>query len=139
MLALAKYALKGPYQAATVVGILAIAAVFLPLVAGQTIISALATTALIVMAGALVGLIILTQGTASGLKAIVVSIFGITLVTTLSLGAPTLGISIALMQWLPIVILAQTLKSTKSLALMILAGLILAVVAIAIQFLIWPR
>ncbi len=138
MLALAKYALKGPYQAATVVGILAIAAVFLPLVAGQTIISAMATTALIVMAGALVGLIILTQGTASGLKAIVVSIFGITLVTTLSLGAPTLGISIALMQWLPIVILAQTLKSTKSLALMILAGLVLAVVAIAIQFLIWP-
>ncbi len=138
MLALAKYSLKGPYQAAAIVGMLAIAAVFLPLLAGQSFIIAIATTVLIVMASALVGLIILTQGTVSGLKSIVVSIFGITLVTTLVLKTPTLGISIGLMQWLPVVILAQTLKSTKSLTLMILAGLVLALVAIAIQFLIWP-
>ncbi len=138
MLALAKYSLKGPYQAAAIVGMLAIGAVFLPLLAGQSFIIAIATTVLIVMASALVGLIILTQGTVSGLKSIVVSIFGITLVTTLVLKTPTLGISIGLMQWLPVVILAQTLKSTKSLTLMILAGLVLALVAIAIQFLIWP-
>ena len=138
MLALAKYSLKGPYQAAAVVGVLAIAAVFLPLLAGQSFIIAIATTVLVVMASSLVGLIILTQGTVSGLKSIAVAIFGITLVTLLVLKTPTLGISIGLMQWLPIVILAQTLKSTRSLTLMILAGLVLALVAIAIQFLIWP-
>ncbi len=138
MLALARYTLKGPYQAAAVVGMLAIGAVFLPLFAGQSFFIAIVATVLIVMACSLVGLIILTQGTVSGLKSIVVSIFGITLVTTLVLKTPTLGISIGLMQWLPIVILAQTLKSTKSLTLMILAGMAMALVAIAIQFLIWP-
>ena len=138
MLALAKYTLKGPYQAAIVVALLAIAAVFLPLVVGQSLLGGLATAIFIVMASALVGLIILTQGTRSGLKAIIVSIFGITLVTTLVLKTPALGLSIGLMQWLPIVILAQTLRTTRSLALMILAGLVLATAAIAMQFLIWP-
>jgi len=138
MLALARYSLKGPYQAAAIVGMLAIAAVFLPLLAGHSFFIVIVATVLTVMASALVGLIILTQGTVSGLKAVVVSILGITLVTTLVLKTPTLGISIGLMQWLPIVILAQTLKSTKSLTLMILAGMGLALVAIAIQFIIWP-
>jgi hypothetical protein len=107
------------------------------LLVGQSFITAMITAVLIVMASALVGLIILTQGSASGLKAIFVSIFGITLVTTLVLKAPTLGLSIGLAQWLPIVILAQTLKNTKSLAFMMLAGLVLAIGAIALQFLIW--
>ena len=138
MLTLAKYALKGPYQAALVVGLLAITAVFLPLLAGQTFISAIVTAILIVMASALVGLIILTQGSTSGLKAIVVSILGITLVSSVVLKAPTLGLSIGLAQWLPIVILAQTLKTTRSLAIMMMAGLALGILAIALQFLIWP-
>jgi len=92
-----------------------------------------------VMASALVGLIILTQGTKSGLKAVIASIAGITLITTLTLNAPALGITIGLVQWLPIVILAQTLRTTRSLALMILAGLVLAIAAILLQFLIWPE
>jgi hypothetical protein len=86
------------------------------------------------MSSALVGLIILTQGTISGLKAIVVSILGITLVTTMVLQAPSLGISIALAQWLPIVILAHTLKRTRSLAMMIMAGAVLATVVTGMQF-----
>ena len=138
MLALAKYTLKGQYHAAAVVGVLAIAAVFFPLVAGNAIISALVTTILIVMSGALVGLIILTQGTISGLKAIVVSVLGITLVTTILLKTPALGISIALAQWLPIVILAQALKSTKSLSMMILSGAVLAAMVVSVQFFFWP-
>jgi len=139
MLALAKYSLKGPYHAASVVGILTIVAVFLPLLTGQSFVTLMAITVLIGMASALVGLIILTQGSVSGLKAIIVSIFGITLVTTISLNAPTFGLEIGLALWLPIVILAQTLKTTRSLAFMILAGLVLAIAAIAIQFLIWPE
>jgi hypothetical protein len=136
MLALARYTLKGPYQAATAVGMLVLAAVFLPLLVGQSLIFMIAASVLIMMASSLVGLIILTQGTGSGLKAIIVSILGVTLVTTLVLKTPTMGILIG--QWLPIVILAQTLKSTGSLAFMILTGLVLAICAIAIQFLVWP-
>jgi len=138
MLALAKYALKGQYHAAAVVGILAIAAVFFPLVAGNAFISSIVTTVLIVMSGALVGLIILTQGTLSALKAIAVSVIGISAVTAIVLKAPALGLSIALAQWLPIVVLAQTLKTTKSLSWMILSGAILAVGVVAAQFYFWP-
>jgi hypothetical protein len=54
------------------------------------------------------------------------------------LKAPALGLSIALAQWLPIVILAHTLKTTKSLSLMILSGAILAVGVVAAQFYLWP-
>ena len=138
MLALARYALKGQYHAAAVVGFLAIAAVFFPLVAGNAFISSMVTTVLIVMSGALVGLIILTQGTLSALKAIVVSVIGISAVTAVVLKAPALGLSIALAQWLPIVVLAQTLKTTKSLSLMILSGAVLAVGVVAAQFYLWP-
>lgn len=138
MLALARYTLKGQYHAAGVVGILAIAAVFFPLVAGNAFISSIVTTVFIVMSGALVGLIILTQGTLSGLKAIVVSVIGISAVTAVVLKAPALGLSIALAQWLPIVILAHTLKTTKSLSMMILSGALLAVGVVAAQFYLWP-
>ena len=138
MLALARFALKGQYHAAAVVGILAIAAVFFPLVTGNAFISAMVTTVFIVMSGALVGLIILTQGTLSGLKAIVVSVIGISAITAVVLKAPALGLSIALAQWLPIVLLAHTLKTTKSLSLMILSGAMLAVGFVAVQFYLWP-
>jgi hypothetical protein len=138
MLALARLALKGPYHAASIVGLMAIAAVFLPLMARNSPLVMMTSAILIVMASALVGLVILTQGTWSGLKAIIVSILGITLVTTLVLNAPTFGLSIGLTHWLPTIILAQTLKSSKSLALMILTGLALTILLIAVQFSVWP-
>ena len=138
MLALARYALKGPYQAATIVGLLAIVAVVLPLMGGSPLVTMIITTALTLLSGALVGLVILTQGSKSGLKAVAVSIAGITLVATIALSAPMLGISIGLAQWLPIIILAQVLRTTKSLALMMLTGLGLALFAVALQFLVWP-
>lgn len=138
MLALARYALKGPYQAATVVGLLAIVGTVLPLMGGSPFLSMIITTALALFSGALVGLVIMTQGSRSGLKAVGVSIAGITLVTTIALSAPMIGISIGLAQWLPIIVLAQVLRSTQSLVLMMLTGLVLAMFAVALQFLIWP-
>lgn len=138
MLALARYALKGPYQAATLVGLLAIVAVVLPLMGGSPFATMIITAALTLFSGALVGLVILTQGSRSGLKAVVVSIIGITVVATIALEAPMVGISIGLAQWLPIVILAQVLRSTKSLVMMMLSGLALALFAVALQHLIWP-
>jgi hypothetical protein len=138
MLALARYALKGPYQAATIVGLLAIVAVVLPLMGGSPFATMIITMALTLFSGALVGLVILTQGSRSGLKAVVVSIVGITVVATIALEAPMIGVSIGLAQWLPIVILAQVLRSTKSLVLMMLSGLVLAFIAITLQYLVWP-
>jgi len=137
VLALARYTLKGPYHAAAVVGILAITAVFFPLFSTNPMLGALIAMAFTYMAGALVGLIILTQGVQSGLKAIVASVLGITLVTTVVLQTPELGISIGLAQWLPIIILAQTLRSTNSLALTLIAGVALGAIAVIAQFVLW--
>ena len=139
MLALARYTLKGPYHAAAVVGLLAIMAVFFPLLSANPLLGALVAMLLTYMAGALVGLIILTQGVQSGLKAIVASVLGITLVTTVVLQTPELGISIGLAQWLPVIVLAQTLRTTNSLALTLIAGVAFGVVAIIAQFIFWPE
>ncbi len=137
MLALARYTLKGPYHAAAVVGILAITAVFFPLLSANPMLGALVAMAFTYMAGALVGLIILTQGVQSGLKAIVASVLGITLVTTVVLQTPELGISIGLAQWLPVIVLAQTLRMTNSLALTLIAGVVLGAIAVVAQFVLW--
>ncbi len=140
MLALARYTLKGPYQAASTVALLAVMAVFTPSLVqsspGLLMLAIFFSFALQFTSCTMVGLIILTQGSVSGLKAIVVSIVGISLVGWALLGVPELGITTGLVQWLPIILLAQTLRSTKSLALTLLAGVALGSVAIAGQYLI---
>ena len=83
LLALARYTLKGPYHASAVVGILAIAAVFFPLVSGTPMLGALVAMVLTYLSASLVGLVILTQGIQSGFKAIIVAVLGITLVATI--------------------------------------------------------
>ncbi len=138
MLTLARFTLKGPYYAATIVGVLAILAVIFPAISANPLLGAIASVALTYMSGALVGLIILTQGIQSGLKAIVVSIQGITLVASVVLKAPELGISIGFVQWLPIVVLAHTLRTTNSLAMTLIAGAALGFIAILAQHLMWP-
>ena len=80
MLALARYTLKGPYQAAAVVGLLAVLSVLIPLMAPTLALGYLAASISLLMSCILVGLIILTQGSAAGLKAILVSVAGMTVV-----------------------------------------------------------
>jgi hypothetical protein len=139
MLTLARYTLKGPYQAAAIVALLAVVAVFLPLMVPRTpgmfMLSVLCSAALQFLSCTLVGLIILTQGSASGLKPIAASIVGISLVGWALIGMPELGISTGLVQWLPIILLAQTLRATRSLALTLMAGALLGAIAIGLQFL----
>ena len=137
MLALARLSLKGPYQAAAVVGLLAVLAVFIPPMAPNTVLGLLAGSMCMLLSCVLVGLIILTQGSVSGLKAIGVSILGITLVAWVLISAPELGLWTGLVQWLPIILLTQTLRSSKSLALTMLLGLALGVIGIAVQYLAW--
>ena len=77
MLALAKFTLKGPYQAALAVGLLAVLAVFIPPMASNSVFAVLIASLCMLLSCTLVGLIILTQGSVSGLKAIGVSMLGI--------------------------------------------------------------
>ncbi len=137
MLALARFTLKGPYQAAAVVGLLAVLAVFIPPMSPNTVLGLLSGSMCMLLSCTLVGLVILTQGSVSGLKAIAVAIVGITLVAWYLINAPELGLWTGLIQWLPIILLTQTLRSSKSLALTMLVGLVLGVVGIAIQYLAW--
>ena len=137
MLALARFTLKGPYQAALVVGLLAVLAVFIPPFVGFTYESLAFAIAVTLVATIMVGLIILTQGSTSGLKAIGVSVLGVTLVAWVVLNSPEQGIMIALGYWLPVVILAQTLRSTNSLALTLLTGVGVGIIGIAAQYLFW--
>jgi hypothetical protein len=124
MLALARYALKSPFHAATIAGVLAILSLFIPLVS--------------VLSGAIVGLIILTQGLFSGTRVIIVSIIGITAVSYLITNSPTLGITIGLVQWLPIMVLAEILRRTLSLSVTLVAGTVMAVLAVVVQYSLWP-
>lgn len=137
MLALAKFTLKGPYQAAAVVGLLAVLAVFLPSMDPSNPLGVLFASICMLLSCILVGLIILTQGSGSGLQAIGAAVVGITLVAWALVNAPELGLWTAAVQWLPIILLAQTLRSTRSLALTMLVGLALGVVGVAVQYLVW--
>jgi hypothetical protein len=137
MLALARFTLKGPYQAALVVGLLAVLAVFIPPIISSSIFGILLASLCMLLSCTLVGLIILTQGSVSGLKAIGVSILGITLVAWIVINAPELGLWTGLVQWLPIILLAQTLRTSKSLAMTMLLGLLLGTIGIAAQYLVW--
>jgi len=133
LLALARYTLSGPYQAAAVVGLLAVLAVFIPPMLGSSLLAVLIGSLCMMLSCILVSLIILTQGSISGLKAILVSVLGITLVGWTLVNAPSLGLWIGLVQWLPIILLSQALRSFKSLALTILAGVGLGAIAIVAQ------
>ena len=137
VLALARFTLKGPYQAAAVVGLLAVLETLVPLLLPTAVISVFVAALCMVLSCALVGLIILTQGSISGLKVIGVSILGITLVAGVLFQQPELGLWTGLVQWLPIILLAQALRSSNSLTLMIWAGLLIGVVAIAAQQIFW--
>ncbi len=137
MLALARFSLKGPYQAAAVVGLLAVLAVFIPPMAPNTVLGLVAGSMCMLLSCTLVGLVILTQGSISGLKAIGVSIVGITLVAWVLISAPELGLWTGLVQWLPIILLTQTLRSSKSLALTMLVGMVIGAIGVAVQYLVW--
>ncbi len=124
MLAIARYALKSPFHATTVVSILSILSLFIPLVS--------------ILSGAIVGLIILTQGLYSGARALLISIAGITVFSFLITQSPVLGISLGLMQWLPIVVLAEILRRTRSLAFTLVAGMVIAMIMAVAQYVLWP-
>ena len=124
MLALARYALKSPFHAATIVGLLAVLSLFIPLIS--------------ILSGALVGLIILTQGMVAGARALLISLVGITVVSYLVTQSPALGITIGLVQWIPMVLLAEVLRRSRSLSTTLLVGMVAAVFVVVAQYVFWP-
>jgi hypothetical protein len=139
MLALARYTLKGPVQAAAVVGLFAVLAVFTVPLLGQTPVTLVLTLAANLCAVVLVGLIILTQGPGPGLKVIASSAVAASLVAWMVLKSPEAGISMVVLQWLPVIVLAQVLRSTNSLAITVLAGVAIGVLVIVLQAIYWSE
>ncbi len=137
MLALARFTLKGPYQAAAVVGLLAMLSVLIPQMELNAVFGVVVASLCMLLSCTLVGLIILTQGSVSGLKVIVVSMLGISLAAWILIEAPELGLWTGLVQWLPIILLTQVLRVSKSLAVTMLLGVLLGAVGIVAQYLIW--
>ncbi len=124
MLALARYALKSPFHAATIVGLLAVLSLFIPLIS--------------ILSGAVVGLIILTQGMVAGARALLISLVGITVVSYLVTQSPALGITIGLVQWIPMVLLAEVLRRSRSFSITLLVGMVAAVFVVVAQYVFWP-
>ena len=137
MLALAKFTLKGPYQAAAVVGALAIlSTVVLPqFVAAMP--GALLALALYVVSVIMVALIVLTQGLVSAAKPLAAAAAAVVVAEMLIAGSPEQGISMLVLQWLPVIVLAQVWHGSKSLAVTMLAGIALGVAGILLQYAFW--
>ena len=139
MLALARLTLKGPYQAAGVVGLLAILAiVVLPQISATTP-SALLALAMYLVCVILVPLVVLTQGLASASKPLVAAAAGVIVAELLVTGSSEQGISMLLLQWLPLIVLAQVWRGSNSLAMTMLAGIALGVAGILLQYLFWTE
>jgi MFS family permease len=124
MLAIARYTLKGPFHAATMVGVLALLSLVIPLVS--------------ILSGALVALIILSQGLGPGLRIIAVAVAGVTVLTYALIGSALFGITFGVVQWLPLVIMAEILRRSQSLSLALVAGMALAMLVVVLQYLLWP-
>jgi hypothetical protein len=124
VLAIARYTLKGPFHAATMVGVLALLSLAIPLVS--------------ILSGALVSLIILTQGPGPGLRVIAVAVAGVTALSYALVNSALFGITFGLVQWLPLVILAEILRRSQSLSLALVVGMVLAMLAATLQYLLWP-
>ena len=139
MLALARYTLKGPLQAASVVGVLAVLAVFILPLAGASAATIILTLAANLFAVVLVGLIILTQGLGQGMKVIASSALAAMLAAWLVLKSPEPGITMVVLQWLPVIVLTQVLRGTRSLAITVLSGIAVGLAVLALQALFWSE
>lgn len=139
MLTLARYTLKGPLQAASVIGLLAVLAVFILPLAGASVATIILTVAANLLAVVLVGLIILTQGLGQGMKVIASSALAAMLAAWLALKSPESGISMVVLQWLPVIVLTQVLRVSRSLAVTVLAGVAVGLAVLALQALFWSE
>lgn len=125
MIGVAKHALKSPFHAFTVVGLLAVLSLILPFVS--------------LLSGAIVSLLILTQGFKAGVRVVALTVLGLSVMTWVSAGTPFVGLMIGVVQWLPMIVLAEVLRRTQSFSLVIIVSMALGSIAVLMQFYLWPE
>ncbi len=136
MLALAKFALRGPYQAAAVVSAVAVLAMLLDSAGANLLTGALALM-LYLISIVLVTLVVLTQGLSMALKPLLIAVAAVVATGAVVADSPE-QVATLLLQWLPVVIMAQGLRGDNgSLGLALIAGLVLCVVGVGLQQVWW--
>lgn len=125
MIGIARHALKSPFHAFTVVGLLAVLSLIIPFVS--------------LLSGAIVSLLILTQGFQSGVRVVILTVLGLSAMTWVSAGTPLVGLMIGVVQWLPMIVLAEVLRRTQSFSLVIIVSMVLGSIAVSMQFYLWPE
>lgn len=125
MIGIARHALKSPFHAFTVVGVLAVVSLIIPFVS--------------LLSGAIVSLLILAQGFQAGVRVVALTVLGLSGMTWLSAGTPLVGLMIGIVQWLPMVVLAEVLRRTQSFGLVIIISMVLGSIAVLLQFYLWPE
>lgn len=118
--ALAKYALRGPAQAA--------------LLSFSTLFLSLLMPPLVVISNALIALVWLRHGPLQGLAAVGIALVAGTIIASLS-GNSIVPAILMMSFWLPVMLMAFVLHKTVSLNLAILAGAVLAMAGVAITYL----
>jgi len=124
MVGIARHALKSPFHAFTVVGLLAVLSLIIPFVS--------------LLSGAIVSLLILTQGFQAGVRVVGLSVLALSAMTWVSAGTPLVGLMIGIVQWLPMIVFAEVLRRTQSLSLVIIVSMLLGSIAVILQFYLWP-
>ncbi len=136
MLALAKFALRGPYQAAAVVSAVAVLAMLLDSAGANLLTGALALM-LYLISIVLVTLVVLTQGLSMALKPLLIAVAAVVATGAVVADSPE-QVATLLLQWLPVVVMAQGLRGNNgSLGLALIAGLVLCVVGVGLQQVWW--
>ncbi len=139
MLALAKFTLRGPYQAAAVVGSVGVLALLMDMLAGATLLSGALALMLNLISVVLVALILLTQGAASALKPLLVAVAAVLAVGLLVSGSPNQAISLVGLQWLPVAAMAQSLRGSGSLGLALIVGAVIGMFGVALEQVWWSE
>lgn len=121
MLALARYTLNSPYHAAATVALVAVLSLLIPMLG--------------LVSGALVALIVLTQGWQQGLRPILAATLALSALTWFWQGSFIMGVSVGLVQWLPLMALALVYRWSRSLSFVLIVALGLAAFLVVIQHL----
>ncbi len=116
MRGLAALVMRGPLLAALVAAVSAVLSLLVPPVA--------------MFGGAAVALYTLREGPRQGLLVVVIATVGGSLLALLAIGVPSLAVALALLLWLPLLILASVLRATISLAITLQLAALLGGIAV---------
>ena len=120
MKTLATFVMRGFSQSVMATSVLAMLSLIFPLIG--------------LLSTASVGLVVLRQGPKAGAMTVAASTLACGLLMTMIFGNPLPALGFVLMQWLPMGMLAQLLRSSRSLVVTTQAGLGFGLLAIVVQY-----